>query len=69
MRDLNLYLLNLGGLFAPSSICIGDSLMLKAIKRLVTFGAGLSLLPSLSAFSQQELVDSLTRAGFSNDRH
>ncbi|WP_439862299.1 class I SAM-dependent methyltransferase [Pseudomonas sp. MBLB4136] len=58
-----------GGVFISSTMCLGDSLKLKAMKCLVSMGAWLGLLPSLSAFSQQQLLDSLTRAGFSIERH
>ncbi|UTW08057.1 class I SAM-dependent methyltransferase [Pseudomonas benzenivorans] len=57
-------LLKPGGLFVSSTICMGDSLMLKAIKHLVSIGALLRLLPSLDAFTRQQLVGSLTDAGF-----
>jgi ubiquinone/menaquinone biosynthesis C-methylase UbiE len=58
-----------GGVFVSSTMCLGDSLKLKAMKCFVSMGAWLGLLPSLSAFSQQELLDSLTRAGFLIERH
>lgn len=68
MLELDLYPLRPGALLVPSTNCIGDSLMLTAIKHLVSIGADLGFLPLPGAFTQRKLVGSLTDAGYVIDQ-
>ncbi|KAA3649281.1 MAG: class I SAM-dependent methyltransferase [Proteobacteria bacterium] len=53
-----------GGVFISSTMCLGDSLTQRIIKAVVSLGAVVGLLPSLTAFTQQALRDTLLAAGF-----
>lgn len=57
-------LLKPGGVFISSTMCLGDSLTQRIIKAVVSLGAVVGLLPSLTAFTQQALRDTLLAAGF-----
>ena len=54
-----------GGIFVTSTTCLGD--FMKWFELIVPIGNFLSLLPSIKVFTTQELVDSLTNAGFEID--
>lgn len=58
-------LLKPGGLFVSSTACVGDTM--KFFKVIAPIGKFLGLLPHLDVFTTQELLDSLTRAGFEID--
>lgn len=55
-------LLKPGGAFISSTICIGDSGI--ALKLLAPIFKWIPLLPSITVFSQQQLITSLESAGF-----
>ena len=54
-----------GGVFVSSTACLGDSM--KFFKYIGPIGRFLGLIPYVAIFSQQELVDCLTDAGFEID--
>lgn len=62
-------LLKPGGVFVTSTMCIGDSPMLRAIGVVVRIGARLGLLPNLRTFTEKALLTSLARAGFEIEHH
>lgn len=53
------------GVFVTSTVCLGDTM--KFIKLIAPIGKFLGLMPLLKVFTVQELVNSLTRAGFAID--
>ena len=53
-----------GGVFVTSTICMGDSFILSMLARLVSFASLLGLLPALRVLSSNELLKSLSEAGF-----
>ena len=53
------------GIFVTSTVCLGDTM--KYFKLLAPIGKFLGLMPLLRVFKVQELVASLTQAGFSID--
>lgn len=55
-----------GGIFVTSTICLGDTKM-RFIRFVAPIGKALGLLPVLRVFTVRDLVDSLTRAGFTID--
>ncbi len=57
-------MLNHGGRFVSSTICLGDSLMVRGISAFISLGALFGLLPSLSVFTSGDLLDNLQKAGF-----
>lgn len=58
-------MLKQGGVFVTSTVCIGDTM--KFFKLIAPIGRFLGLMPLVTVFTVQELVDSLTKAGFSID--
>jgi ubiquinone/menaquinone biosynthesis C-methylase UbiE len=54
-----------GGVFVSSTACIGDTMQL--IKLLLPVGRWLGLMPVVKVFTTEELVASLTGAGFAID--
>ena len=54
-----------GGVFVSSTACLGDSM--KFFKYIGPIGRFLGLIPYVAIFSQYELVDCLTDAGFEID--
>jgi ubiquinone/menaquinone biosynthesis C-methylase UbiE len=58
-------MLKKGGVFVTSTVCLGDTM--KFFKVLAPIGKFLGLMPLLRVFTVQELVTSLTEAGFSID--
>lgn len=61
-------LLKPGGVFVSSTVCLGDT-ALRYIRFIAPVGRLLGLMPLVRVFTSQELIDSLTRAGFSIDYH
>lgn len=58
-------MLKQGGVFVTSTVCIGDTM--KFFKLIAPIGRFLGLMPLVTVFTVQELVDSVTKAGFSID--
>ena len=58
-------MLKKGGVFVSSTVCLGDTM--KFFKILAPIGKFLGLMPLLRVFTVQELVTSLTEAGFEID--
>jgi hypothetical protein len=56
-----------GGVFVSSTMCLGDTMAW--FRFVVPLGRLLGLMPMVKVFTAQELVDSLTRAGFTIDHH
>ncbi len=54
-----------GGIFVSSTACLGDTM--KWFKLVGPLGAALGLIPKVAVFTVEELVDSLTAAGFEID--
>ena len=54
-----------GGVFVTSTACLGDTM--KWFKLVGPIGRFLRLMPMVKVFTQQELVDSMTDAGFEID--
>jgi ubiquinone/menaquinone biosynthesis C-methylase UbiE len=54
-----------GGVFVSSTACLGDTM--KFFKAVMSIGKALGLMPKVSVFTTQELVDSLASAGFEID--
>ena len=54
-----------GGVFVSSTTCLGDSM--RFFKFIAPIGKRLGLMPLVKVFSQKELQDSLTDAGFEFD--
>lgn len=62
----NVYdMLKQDGVFVTSTVCLGDTM--KFMKLLAPIGKFLGLMPLLRVFTVQELVESLTSAGFAID--
>lgn len=55
-----------GGVFVSSTVCLGDTM--KFFKLIAPIGKFLGLMPLLRVFKVQELVTSLTDAGFTIDQ-
>lgn len=60
-------LLNDGGIFVTSTICLGHTLKSKLLKYITGFGSFFNLLPQLNAFTADELSEMITTAGFEID--
>ena len=58
-------MIKLGGVFVTSTVCIGDTM--KFFKIIAPVGKRLGLMPLLKIFTTDELVTSLTDAGFEID--
>jgi len=58
-------MLKKGGIFVTSTVCLGDTM--RFFKILAPIGKFLGLMPLLRVFTVQELVTSLTAAGFEID--
>lgn len=58
-------LLKPGGIFASSTACLGDSMAF--IKWIAPVGEFLGLMPLVKVFTEKELQDSITAAGFEID--
>ena len=58
-------MLKKGGVFVTSTVCLGDTM--KFFKVLAPIGKFLGLMPLLRVFKVQELVNSMTEAGFEID--
>ena len=59
-------MLNPGGVFVSSTICMGDSIV-RLIKVVVPIGKFLGFLPVLKVFTAKDLEANLVRAGFAID--
>ena len=58
-------MLKQGGLFVTSTACLGDTM--KFMKLLGPIGRFFRLMPLVTVFTKQQLMDSLTKAGFAID--
>jgi len=56
-----------GGIFVSSTVCLTGRM--KFLKVIVPIGKALGFMPSVRFFAAQELLDSLTDAGFEIDHH
>lgn len=57
-------LLKGGGIFVTSTICLGDSFKSKLIKNIASLASYFNLLPKLNSFTENELSEMFTKAGF-----
>jgi len=70
LRDMDgviakvLRMLKPGGVFVSSTVCMGDTLMMAVIGRVVPIGRLFGLLPYVSVFTPDDLEARLTGAGF-----
>lgn len=62
-----LRLLKPGGVFASSTVCLGDTMAF--FKYIAPIGAFFRVIPSVKVFTEQELLAAITQAGFVIDHH